>query len=1425
MAPPRSASGASPPGGHRQRTGEAGSAAVAWRPRRMALVLAAMVVLLALLAGLGAVLFARSEAGARWALRQVPGLQFSGLTGSPLRDTLRIEHLRWQAGPNPLAVEVHGLQLQSPRWTWRPYPGAWIGLDAPSASAQRVLILTTPSSTDALKLPTQLRLPLEARIDALAVDELRIDQQPPLNAFKAQLHLGADLGRRHSAHGLTVQTEKATLRGDLSLGSDAPMPLDAQLALQSRQAPPWSAQLKAQGPLARLQVQASLRGQAPAGGQATLDATATVTPEAAWPLAALALTTRDLDLASLVGGAPHTRLSADAQVQSSGLKQPVTVALQARNATPGRWDLGHLPISSLNLQARTTPADPQRVDILALQAQAASADGPAGRVQAQGEWTAQHLRLKAQLDGLQPARLDARAPALLASGPLEATLAGLPGPAAWQQGAAPRVGPLDIGLDTTLQGHLLSGPRQPLQLALRAQAQVTQGRLVQARVGPLNLQAGAARAQATLALQAEAGERWHLVGQGELSQWDPLPWWPGAPAAWRNSAPHRLGGPWRVDLHAPARAPGATLAAWLQAGRGDASLSLANSQLAGQPLAGDITLKADGQRAQLAARLASADNRAQVDAQLQPSGADDRWQLSVVTPRVAALAPFTRLVPALAAQAWPDAGDLDLQAQFEGRWPQMRSSGQARLAGLKWKTLQLAQAQAQWQAGTDARAPLDLRLTARDLRQGEQRLDSLDASVQGTPAQHRLSLALASPVRPPAWTESLLGDSGQGTRVQLTGNGAWQDSAPGGGQWQGRIAQLSLAADRNGSQATANGRSAAKAAEATPWLAAQDLVATLRLDPHAQLQEATLAPGRAQLPAGAALRWSQFGWQREAGSGGDRLDLSAELEALAVAPLLARFQPELGWTGDLRVGARIELHARERFEADIVFERVAGDLRVSDESGTTQALGLTDLRLGLVARDGVWQFTQGVAGALVGEMAGAQVLRTTPQRRWPAPDTPLDGVLEMRVANLAAWGTWVPPGWRLGGALRVSAGLGGRFSAPELRGELQGNNLSVRNPLQGVGLSDGELQASLQGTQVRVDTFSFKGGDGRLLLSGGGTLGAAPSATLQLKAERFRVLGRLDRRLVASGQAQLQLNAERLKLDGDIAVDDGLFDFSRADAPSLDEDVVVRRAAGEPAKAPVSNGSGSANDGALARNAPLPTALRNAQVDLKVDLGAQLRLRGHGLDTGLRGELRITSPGGRLAVNGTVRAQNGTYVAYGQKMSIERGEVAFSGPLDNARLDIRAVRPNLDVVVGVAVTGSTQNPRIRLFSEPEMSDLDKLSWLVLGRAADGLGRTDTALLQRAAVALLAGEGEAPTDALIQSLGLTDFSLRQTEGDVRETVVSLGRQLSRRWYVGYERSVNATTGTWQLVYRIAQRFTLRAQSGQENSLDLIWSWRW
>ncbi|HEU5294103.1 MAG TPA: translocation/assembly module TamB domain-containing protein, partial [Burkholderiaceae bacterium] len=323
-------------------------------------------------------------------------------------------------------------------------------------------------------------------------------------------------------------------------------------------------------------------------------------------------------------------------------------------------------------------------------------------------------------------------------------------------------------------------------------------------------------------------------------------------------------------------------------------------------------------------------------------------------------------------------------------------------------------------------------------------------------------------------------------------------------------------------------------------------------------------------------------------------------------------------------------------------------------------------------------------------------------------------------------------------------------------------------------------------------------------------------ARLQLTAERFRLLGRIDRRVLTSGSAQLQLNHDNLLLDGKFNVDEALIDFSKTNAPTLDGDVRVARAASAP-----TNGGRDARAATQATPAPL----RNAQVNLAVTLGDKLHIRGHGLDALLRGDLRLSTPGGRPALNGSVRTASGTYVAYAQKLVVERGELTFTGAPENPRLDILAIRPNLDVRVGVAVTGPLSNLRVRLYSEPEMAEMDKLSWLMLGRPSEGLGKNDSALVQRAALALLSGEDQAPTDQLLNQLGLTDFSVRQGDSENRETVVSLGRQLSQRWYVGYERSVNATTGNWQLIYRIAQRFTVRAQSGADNALDFIWQWRW
>jgi len=1387
-------------------------------PRRrswigFALLLTLLALLLAL--GVGITQALRSEAGTRWLLAHVPGLQVSGVRGALWSDALSIEHLRWQGGAKSPAVEVERIELAQPSWRWLPHAGAWLGLSSPSLKAARVAWHSPrekgPGGGAAL---TQVRLPFALQIDALSVAQVQIDDQPPWLDVRAGLQLGGVDGTEHRISALSLRNDRLRIGGDARVGSDAPVLLALQLHAEPVNGTPWQANVQADGPLANFNVRATLRSDVRDAKAPSLDAQARIHPFAAWPLAELRLDTRAIDLATFSSAAPQTRLDAHAQVQTSGLDRPAQASVTVTNHLPGRLDANRLPVRELRLELTGTPAQLDRIDITQLQALLADEQAAAGRLQGRGRWSGSDLRLDVQLANVEPARLHRAAGAMRTNGNLALQLGGVPLPTAGA--SAPRAttpAPWSARLEGALDGTLLSGAGKPvhaeLQLALSADA---------VELTRLSATSGDASAQATLQAQRtrDGNARvWHLKSQGELARFEPLPWWPGTPdSAWARG-PHRFSGRWQLDAQLPE-----TLADQLRkdvgralaSTRGQAQLDLQDSQLAGVPVAASITARGDGRALAITGRAGAADNQVTIDGALAAEPARDHWKIDLAAPALAALKPIALLSPALPPTAWPSAGSAQLQAQLEARWPALGGSGSLRIQGLRIAdaALQDGQAQMRFVPGDDP--TIELTAAMNSLSQGGLRLDELQARVQGSLRAHRLSVQATSPVRPPAWTENLLGSTQGGTRLAIDGRGAWQAANGGGGTWQASDITLRVGA-RDGTPA--NGQASAD------WAAASSLQLSLQLDANHALTHAELAPGRATLPGGAALRWTQAAWRGE----GSRFDLSSQLEPFAVAPVMARLQPELGWGGDLRLAGRIEIHAAERFDADILLARSGGDLRVADESGRPQSLDIAELQLAFQAHNGVWRFAQGVAGSRFGEMGGAQTVRTHAQARWPANDAPLEGVLQMHVANLAAWGVWVPPGWRLGGSLQVTAEMGGRFGAPELRGQMRGTDLSVRNVLLGVNVTEGELAASLDGAVARVQHMTFKGGDGRLQVSGEADLGATPTARLRVAAERFRVLARIDRRLVTSGSADLQLNRDALKLDGKFVVDEGLIDVSQRGVGGLDDDVIVVRAASAPqgASAPLYAVT-TVRDPRAAP--PLPLPLRNAQVDLTIGLGEKLQVRGRGLDASLRGDLRLTSPGGRMAVNGTVRTFKGTYIAYAQKLAIERGELVFSGSTENPRLDILALRPNLDVRVGVAVIGPLVNPRVQLFSDPEMGEMDKLSWLLLGRASEGLGRNDTALLQRAALALLAGEDQAPTDQLLNQLGITDFSVRQeNEGQVRETIVSLGRQLSQRWYVGYERSVNATAGSWQLVYRIAQRFTVRAQSGEENALDLIWSWRW
>ena len=370
--------------------------------------------------------------------------------------------------------------------------------------------------------------------------------------------------------------------------------------------------------------------------------------------------------------------------------------------------------------------------------------------------------------------------------------------------------------------------------------------------------------------------------------------------------------------------------------------------------------------------------------------------------------------------------------------------------------------------------------------------------------------------------------------------------------------------------------------------------------------------------------------------------------------------------------------------------------------------------------------------------------------------------------------------------------------------------LSGHDDLRAGSETNGRLRAHLVSTGIALDELYFMGGDGTFTASGLIAIpGERRSAQTHVtwKADRFRAANRPDLRLVVDGEGAIAIENRRLALSGNVAIVDGHLEYDPSPTGQLASDIVVK------GRTPPSRRDAGAPD--------LPLAL-----DLDVDLGRSLTFAGEGLETGLAGRVRIsTSPGGKLLGRGTIRAVNGTYFAFGQKLTIDRGRLIFDGPLDNPALDVVALRKNLAVEAGVEVTGTVKVPQVRVTSNPPVPENEALAWLVTGQGLNNTSRVDYAALSAASAALLGKGGKPFTAQLAQRIGLDDISLKSSAGTsgaegTASQVVVFGKRISDRLSLGYEQGLSLATSAVRLEYALSRQVTLRAEAGQVSGVGIV-----
>jgi translocation and assembly module TamB len=429
-----------------------------------------------------------------------------------------------------------------------------------------------------------------------------------------------------------------------------------------------------------------------------------------------------------------------------------------------------------------------------------------------------------------------------------------------------------------------------------------------------------------------------------------------------------------------------------------------------------------------------------------------------------------------------------------------------------------------------------------------------------------------------------------------------------------------------------------------------------------------------------------------------------------------------------------------------------------------------------------------------------------------ARDSRVTGTLRAEWPDVGFLALLSPELEQIEGAVAVDLDVGGTVAEPTLDGRASFSNGRVAVPRWGLVVDGIEATAtSSQGRALTIDATG-RAGDGVLTLAG--TTELDPEAgwptALRLRGDTVRVVQLPDVEIFASPDLRVDVALPVIDVTGRVHV-------PRA---TLALDVLPEQAVA-PSPDAIVHGSES-----NVRSQPV-----QFRTSVELTLGEDVHYSGLNLDTAVTGELRLAlEPSASASATGTLRLA-GTYDAYGQTLELERGQLLFSGPLDDPGLDVRAVRMlenasfgNGVTEAGIELTGTLKQPRTRVFSTPAMSEADALSYLLFGRPLSGsnagMGTEETSALQTAALSLGLQQALPVVQRIGNTLGLDELTVQSTDTDAGALMA--GKYLSPRVYIRYSYGLFNRIGGFLLRFRVNDRLSIETRSGDQESMDLFYT---
>lgn len=410
-------------------------------------------------------------------------------------------------------------------------------------------------------------------------------------------------------------------------------------------------------------------------------------------------------------------------------------------------------------------------------------------------------------------------------------------------------------------------------------------------------------------------------------------------------------------------------------------------------------------------------------------------------------------------------------------------------------------------------------------------------------------------------------------------------------------------------------------------------------------------------------------------------------------------------------------------------------------------------------------------------------------------------------ANIAPLETLIDHVNGIGGVLTARANAVGPMDNPRLTGNARLSNGSADVSQLALELKNIDLRLYANQSGSLSLTSRIGSGDGQLFIDGNVTGIGADSwgLTGSVSGSDFQFINLPELQATLTPQLRVSARDKTLRVEGDATIP-----WMRANIKSL------------PASAVRVSPDAIIID-EIDTNADANAAWK-LLTNINILLGKDVVFNGFGVNGRLTGQLNLVqSTGKALFTSGFVNIENGSYKAYGQSLTIDRGSLNFQGPYDNPGIDIRAsrvIRDDNDTQVGLDLSGTLQRPKSRVFSAPSVGESQAMMMLLTGRPMSEATNADASLLLTAMAGLgMESEGFINNE-ISRIFHIDEFAIKSDKG-LEQSELWIGKYISPKLLVRYVVGIFDQAFSLGIEYQINSRVKIEAESGETKSVDVVY----